>query len=90
MKLEVRDAAAVGAVVKFGVVVGARKFGAKLAVAARGQGVLRGPAPAKGSAPVGGSAAGGVKCYGCEKAGHLRRDCRTGGGSGPVGRPPFR
>ena len=90
VKLEVHDAVAVGVVAKSGVVVRSRKFSAQLAVAAGSRGVLRGPAPAKRSTPAGGSAAGGVKCYGCGKAGHLRRDYRTGGGSGPVGCPPFR
>ena len=90
VKLEVRGMAAVGEVVKSGVVVGARRFGAQLAFAAGGRGVLRGPALAKGSAHAGRSAAGGVECYGCRKAGHLRRDCRAGRGSGPVGHSPFR
>ena len=60
--MEVRDAAAVSSVVKSGIVVGVRKFGTQLAIAAGGRGVPRGPVPAKGGAPVGGSAAGGVKC----------------------------
>ena len=90
VKLEVLSMAAVCAVVKSGIVVGAKRCGAQLAIIAVGRGVPRGPAPAKGGTPVGGSAVGGVKCYGYRKAGHLRRDCRAGGGSGPVGRPPFR
>ena len=90
VKMEVRNAAAVGAVVKSGVVVGARKFGAQLAIAAGGRGVPRGPTPAKGGAPDGRSADSSVKCFGCRKTGHLRRDCRAGGGSGSAGRPPFR
>ena len=89
VKLEVRDAAAVSSVVKSGVVVGARKFGAQLAIAARGRGVPRVPAPAKEGAPVGGPAAGGVKCYSCGRAGHLWRDCHAGSGSGPIRRLPF-
>ena len=87
VKLEVRDAVAVGAVVRSGVVVGARKFGTQLAITAGSRGVLRGPAPATGSAPTRELAAGSMKWFGCGKTGHLRRDCRTGGGSGPVGRP---
>ena len=90
VKMEVLNAAAVGAAVKSGVVVGARKFGAQLAIAAGGRGVLRGPAPAKGGAPVGKLSAGGVRCFGCGGAGHLRRDCRAGGGPAPGARPPFR
>ena len=39
VKMEVRNAAAVGVVVKSGVVVGARKFGAQLAFSAIGRGV---------------------------------------------------
>ena len=83
VKLEVLNVAAVGAVVESGVVVGARRFGAQLAIAAGGRGVPRGPAPAKGGTPVGNPMAGGVVCYGCGKSGHLRRDCRAGGGPGP-------
>ena len=90
MKLEGLSAAAVCAVVKSGVVVGVKRYGAQLAIAAGSRGVPRGPAPAKGGAPVRGSAVGGVKCYGCGKVRHLRRDCRDGGGSGPIGCPPFR
>ena len=90
VKLEVLNAAAVGAAVKSGVVVGARKFGAQLAIAAGGRGVQRGPAPAKGGAPVGRLSAGGMSCFGCRKAGHLRRDCRAGGKPAPGARPPFR
>ena len=90
VRLEVRDAVAVGMVVKSGVVVGARKFGAQLAIAAGGRGVRRGPAPAKGSAPVRKLVAGGMVCFDCGKPGHLRRDCHDGGGSRPVGRPPYR
>ena len=76
--------------VQSGVIVGARKFGAQLALAASGRGVQRGPAPIRGGAPVGGSAASGVVCYSCWKAGYLQRDCRAGGGSGPGGHSPFR
>ena len=94
VKLEMKDAAAVGAVVKSGVMVVARKFSAQLAIAAGGRGVQRGPAPVKGNAPTGGSAIGlasvRVVCYGCGKHGHLQRECCAGGGSGPAGRPPFR
>ena len=90
VKLEVYDAAAVGAVVKSGVVVGAKKFGAQLNIAAGGRGVQKGLAPAKENAPAGRSAASGVVCYGCGKAGHLRRNCRASGGLRPGSRPPFR
>ena len=52
-------------------------------------GVCRGaPLPRRGR-HVRGSAAGSVVCYGCVKAGHLQRDCRTGGGADPRGCPPF-
>ena len=34
--------------------------------------------------------AGGIVCYSCEKAGHLRRDCCAGAGLGAGNRPPFR
>ena len=71
-------------------VVGARKFGAQLAIAAGGRGGQRGPAPAKGGAPVGRPVGGGISCYGCGKAGHLWRDCCASGGLGPGGHPPFR
>ena len=90
VKLEVLNAAAVGAAVNSGVVVGARKFGAQLGIAPGGRGVPRGPVPAKGGAPFGRTAAGGVKCFDCGKAGHLRRDCRAGGGPVPGVRPPLR
>ena len=90
VKLEVLNAAAVGTVVKSGLVVGARKFGAQLAFAAGGRGVQRGLAPARGRAPAGGSASSGVVYYGCGKTGHLRRDCRAGSRAGVGGRPPFR
>ena len=90
VKLGVLNAAAVGAVVKSGVVVGARKCAAQLAIAAGGRGVPRGPNPAKGGAPVGRSAAGGMVCYGCGKTSHLRRDCRMSGGPRPGVRPPLR
>ena len=90
VKLEVRNAAAVGAVVKSGVIVGARKFGAQLAIAASGRGVQRGPGSAKGSAPAVRSVADGVTCYGCGRAGHLRRDYCAGGGITAGGHPPFR
>ena len=90
VKLEVLNAEAVGMVVRSGVIVGARRFGAQLAIPAGGRGVQRGPAPTKGGAPAGKSAAGGSVCYGCGKTGHMRRDCRAGGGSGAGGRPPFR
>ena len=76
--------------VRSGLLVGARKFGAQLAIAAGGRGVPRGPVPAKGGAPVERSAAGGVRCFGCGKAGHLRRDYRDGGGPGLTGRPLIR
>ena len=90
VKMEVLNAAAVGAAVKAGVVVGARKFGAQLAIAAGGRGVSRVPAPARDGKPVGGLAGGGVRCFGCGMIGHLRRDCRAGGGSIPGVRPPSR
>ena len=90
VKLEVHDTMAVGAVVRSSVIVGARKFGAQLAIAAGGRGVQRGPTPAKRSAPVGRSAAGGVVCYGYGKMGHVRRDCRAGGRAGAGSHPPFR
>ena len=88
--MEVRSAEAVCTVVKSGVVVGAKRCGVQLAIAAGGRGVPSGPAPTKGGTPIGRSAVDGVRCYGCGKAGHLWKDCRAGGGSGPVGRPPFR
>ena len=78
-----------GVVVKSGVVVGARKFGAQPAIAVRGRGMLRGPAPAKGGAPVGKPVAGSKVCYGCGKAGHLRRNCGASGRLGASVRPPF-
>ena len=90
VKLEVLNAAAVGVLVKSGVVVGARKFGAQLAIAVGGRGVQRGPAPTKGGAPVAKPVASGVVCYSCGKVGHLRKDCHAGGGAGVGGRPPFR
>ena len=69
VKLEVRDAAAVCVVVKSVVVVGARRCGAQLAIAAGGRGVPRGLALIRGGAPVGrtgagGTAVGGVVCFG--------------------------
>ena len=85
VKLEVRDAAAIGTVVKSGVVVEARMFGEQLTMFAGGRGVQRGPAPAKGSAPIGRTVTGGVVCYGCGKTGHLWRDCHAGGGTGAGG-----
>ena len=87
VKLEVGNAVAVGAVVKSGVMVGARRCGAQLANAAGGRGVQRGPAPAKGGAPARKATAGGVVCYGFGKAGHLRRDCRAGSVAGVGGHP---
>ena len=88
VKLEVQDTAAVGVVVGSGVVVGA-KFGAQLAIAARGRGMPRGPAPAKGNVPVGRAAAGGIVCYGCGKLGHLRRECHAGSRTRVGGHPQF-
>ena len=90
VKLEVLNAEAVGVVVKSGVVVGASKFGAQLAIAAGGRGVQSGPVFSKGSVPVTKPVAGGVVCYGCGKTAHLRRDCRSSSGSGADGRPSFR
>ena len=90
VKLAVSSAVVVCAVVKSGVVVGAKKCSAQLAITTGGRGVPRGKAPAKGGAPIGASGADCVRCHGCGKAGHLRRDCRAGGGPGLLGRPPFR
>ena len=86
VKLKVRDAAAVGAAVKAGVVVGTRRFGAQLAIGTGGRGVL-------GSAPVGRPAGVlgnvGVVYYGYGGTGHLRWDFRSGCRTGSSGRPPF-
>ena len=53
VRLEVLNVVAVVAVVKSAVVVGARRFGAQLAIAAGSRGVPRGPAPAKGAPLLG-------------------------------------
>ena len=90
VKVEVQNAAAVGEVVRSRVLVGAKRCGAQLAIAAGGKGVTRDPIPTKGGAQVGRSAAGGVKCFGCGKAGHVRRDCRASGGTSTNVRLPFR
>ena len=89
VKLEVRDAATVGSVVKAGVVVGDRQFGTQLAVSACGRGVQEGSGSQREGAPVNKPAAVVVVCYGCGGAGHLRRDCRAGWVSNSGGRPPF-
>ena len=90
VELEVLDAAAVGAVVKSGVMVGAKRFGAQLTIVAGGRGVPRGSAAPVGGSPGRVTVSGGVLYYGCGLAGHLRKDCRVGHGAGPGDRPPFR
>ena len=90
VRLEVRDTAVVGAVVKSRIVVGAKRFGVSLAIAACSRGVRRAPAPAKADAPMRKPLAGGILCFSCVKAGHLLRDYRSGVGLGPSGCPPFR
>ena len=75
VKVEVRDAAAEIAVVKSGVVVGMRRFGAQLAIVTGGRGVLRGGAAPKGRAqigkPVERQVTVGVVWYGCGRIGYL-------------------
>ena len=77
--LEVHNAAAVGPVVnsgvKSGVVVGARRFGVQLALAAGGRVVQRDTTASPRTAHMVRPAAGGFVCYGYGGKGHLRRDC---------------
>ena len=77
VKLEVRDTAAVGVMVRSDVVVGARKFGTQLAFATGGRGVQKGPTASVRGAPVEKPVAGGIGCYGCRKVGHVQRDCHV-------------
>ena len=90
VKMEVRDAVAVGAVVKSGVVIRGKRVGTQLVLAVGGKGVQRSSGDQLGGAPVTKPSAGAVVWFGCGGAGHLERDCCAGRRSGPGGRPPFR